>query len=80
MEEQRELRALERQAHVRKVRAALTVVAALGALLGAVGVIASQPPPARYVCRESRREHEVFTYPGGTIRRPADTWTTCAWR
>jgi hypothetical protein len=79
-EEQRELQALERQARARKVRVGVTLAAALGAIVAGMLMIASQPAPAHLECRESRREHEVFIYPGGRIQRPADTWTTCAWR
>ena len=80
VEEQRELLALERQTRARKVRVGLTMTALLGAIVGGMLMVASQPAPAHLECRESRREHEVFEYPGGRIRRPADTWTTCAWR
>ncbi len=80
VEEQRELQALERQARARKVRAGLVVAAALGGLMGSLLLIAAQPSPPRIECHESRREHEVYVYPGGRIQRPADTWTTCAYR
>lgn len=80
LEEQNELRALERQARVRKLRVAATLGACVMGLLGAAFFITAGAAPARYVCRETRLEHDVFVYPGGRMQRPADTWTRCEWR
>ena len=77
MEEQRELSALERDVRVRKVRVGISLMAALGVVIGVACLAGSQPSPAHVECKVTRLEHEAFVYPGGRMQRPADTWTTC---